>query len=226
MDPKTASGIMANEMLREKLRELEGRPAEFNAAIDQEIGLENRALGVERDTAERRVNELEELLRVARERLARAQVSSEDMSIERSKEGGQHSADRADSIGEVAPVTHIYNIHGPVGQLNVGDQQTVENIQSNLHAVGSQGGAEIAEALKALSEAAVRDQELDQATRTLVLDAIEEVSDGAKVPVGERRLPKIMRAISYVATTAGAAGAIGKAWSQYGAVVTEFFKHM
>lgn len=126
----------------------------------------------------------------------------------------------------VTHIHHTYNIQGNVAQLNVGDQQTVHNIQSNLEAVGARGDDALANALKALSETAVAAPDVDEDTRAQLLDAIEEVSDGARLPPEERRLPRIMRAIGYISTTAGAVMTLGKVWQEYGQVIIDHFHNL
>jgi translation elongation factor EF-1beta len=114
-----------------------------------------------------------------------------------------------------------YNISGPVAQMNVGDRQMVENIQSHLAGMDAQGQQQVAIGLKAISEAAVSDPELNAETRAEVLEAIEDVSEAAAALPAARRQGRVKRALEFPATTANAATALGRAWDQWRPVIEQ-----
>jgi hypothetical protein len=138
---------------------------------------------------------------------------------------GPRSSTRERDRSTTEPIVSHIDIQGSVGQLNVGERQTVVNIESNLTAMESQGDKALAEALRLLSEAAVGDRALDDEARAAVLDAIEEVSNATE-PSGARRVPRIKRAIEYIATAANAATALRKSWEEYGPVLAEYLQRL
>jgi len=110
-----------------------------------------------------------------------------------------------------------YNItFHTAGQVNI--DTTVNNIQSHIQSIGQHGDSEMASVLAQLTNAAMQSG-FDDHKLAQVLDALEDVSDGAKSNPTERKLPRITRAIEFIGSAASATTALGKVWTEYGHVV-------
>jgi hypothetical protein len=102
LDPMTASGLISNGMLRDKLRGLEHEPVLFMEAIDQEIGLENRALGLERDQFQRQTEELTAQVKALQNQLVTLSAVEEASVVKHSESDRVISSETA-AIEEVKP---------------------------------------------------------------------------------------------------------------------------
>lgn len=125
---------------------------------------------------------------------------------------------------ETAPSYITYRFSGPVGQLIAGEGQTVRNINSHIAAVVGQGQEAVGEALVKLSEAALSDPQLDDASRAQILESIEDLADAAESAPNERKSARIRGAIQVIGQVASVATQLGEVWNQWGPVITQHLR--
>lgn len=124
-----------------------------------------------------------------------------------------------------APSYITYDFRGGTfGQLIAGEGQRVNNINSHIAAVMGQGEPQVGAALQRLAEVTLSDPELDQQTRTEVLETIEDLAEAAEAQPEQRKTGRIKGAIAVIGSAAGAAAQLGEAWRQWGPVITDHLR--
>jgi hypothetical protein len=97
-----------------------------------------------------------------------------------------------DDKEELRSVTHYHINVATAGQLNV-NPDIVNNIQTQIEAIGNSGSAEIADAIKQLTEAVISTQEYDKTQRD---DLIADIEDLATELQASQQKPSRIRAFS------------------------------
>lgn len=115
------------------------------------------------------------------------------------------------------PVTVIAN------NSNVSVADTVNNIGTVIQAVADRGDAGVADALRALTAAIERDQELTQNLRAQLLDNVADVADAVAAPNEPRRRSRARAAMTAIATAAGASSELAQAVSTWQSVLGRLF---
>lgn len=111
-----------------------------------------------------------------------------------------------------------------IGLLNTGELEDVKSISVNITSLQNSGYAEVAEALKNLTEAVVNSQELSSEKQSEVLDQLTELSRWATLTAEQRAKPGVLKAVlGGLATTLGAAGGLAEVWSTWGPAIRAFF---
>lgn len=112
-----------------------------------------------------------------------------------------------------------------IGVLNTGEMKDIESISVSVTTLSSKGYAEVASALKALTESVVQSAELTSEARTDLLDNLEELSRQAALPENERSKPAVIKSILFgISTGLASAGGLAEVWSTWGPAISSFFR--
>src|SRR5262249_942142 len=79
-----------------------------------------------------------------------------------------------------------------IGMLNTGQLENVQSISVNVSTLADRGQAEVAEALKQVTEAVTASQEINSDNRDELLDYLEELSKQAALEPAQRAKPSII----------------------------------
>jgi hypothetical protein len=129
-------------------------------------------------------------------------------------------------IPQERPVkTEIFNIsNSTIALLNTGDMKNIDSIAINILELEQEGKNEFAYAIKNITEAVSKSDELVRETKTAVLEQLAEITNQARLPVEGRMKPGALKAvISTVATTLSAAGGLAAVWSTWGPSILALF---
>jgi hypothetical protein len=127
-------------------------------------------------------------------------------------------------LGAHTKVTNIHLINSQVGVLNSGQLQNVESIDVNLNQLQESGHADVAEAIRQLTQAVTESQEIQDEDKSTVLEQLEELSQQAVLAPDQRAKGGVLKAVATtVATILGAAGSLAEVWSTWGPVIRRFF---
>ena len=111
-----------------------------------------------------------------------------------------------------------------IGNLNLGEQKSIESISVNISNLEQTGNKEVAEAIRKLTEAVGSSDTLDEESRRTVIDQLEELSRQALLPENERAKTGVIKALlTGVAGTLAAAGSLAQVWSTWGTPIRVFF---
>lgn len=131
---------------------------------------------------------------------------------------------RSSSRGNTTYKTEIHLSNSTVGILNTGEIEDVQSISVNISTLAESGHAEMAKAIKELTEAVAASQELSADERAYVLENLEELSKQALLPPNERaKLGVIKSLASGVGASLSAAGGVAEVWSTWGGAIRAFF---
>src|ERR1035437_1350768 len=119
------------------------------------------------------------------------------------------------------PNVNIYG--GNFANLNLGEQ--IGTINATVNVIASQGtqGAELAAALRSLTESIGADPKLTDTLKKEALEAVETIADQANLPTEQRRPGVFKAALSYLPTVLSATVASIKIWETVHPVLTAFF---
>jgi ABC-type transporter Mla subunit MlaD len=99
----------------------------------------------------------------------------------------------------------------------------IKSIAVNIGKLNDSGLADVAAALKALTDAVAASDELIDETRSSALEQLETLSEQALLPENERMKPGILRAIgNALSSTLATAGGLAEVWSTWGPSVLAF----
>ncbi|MFE7595551.1 hypothetical protein [Streptomyces sp. NPDC057494] len=117
-------------------------------------------------------------------------------------------------------------IYGNVGALNsevnnsnLSVADTITSIDRTIEAVADHGHADIAAAIRALTEAVQQASELAEDQRAALLDSVADVADAAVAPDEPRRLNRARNAMDAITAAAGTSSQLAQAvdaWHQIG----------
>lgn len=120
--------------------------------------------------------------------------------------------------------TEIHLRDSTVGVLNTGEINNVQSISVNVSSIAEAGHAEMAKALKELTEAVAGSGELSADDRSYVLENLEELSNQAALPQNERAKSGIIKSVAAgVGGSLSAAGGLAEVWSTWGPVIRAYF---
>lgn len=120
--------------------------------------------------------------------------------------------------------TEIHLSNSTVGILNTGEIEDVQSISVNVSALAESGHAEMAKAIKELTEAVAASQELSVDERAYVLENLEELSKQALLPPNERAKSGVIKSlVTGVGASLSAAGGLAEVWSTWGEAIRTFF---
>ena len=106
-------------------------------------------------------------------------------------------------------VMHI--THSTIGLLNTGSIEDVRSISVNVSNLAHNGHADVADALKIVTETVASNTEISEKDKEYILDQIEEVSRQATLPFGQRAKSGVVKAIlEGLAASLGAAGGLAE----------------
>jgi hypothetical protein len=110
---------------------------------------------------------------------------------------------------------------GQLGVLNIGQ---IDNLSMHLINVAEAGHSRVAQGLKAIVEALVRNTEFSTVQKEEVLDQLEELTRQASLPAEQRARKGVIKTLlNSLTTTLGAAGNMAEVWGTWGDVIKEFF---
>lgn len=120
--------------------------------------------------------------------------------------------------------TNINISNSTVGVLNTGEIRNVESISTHISLLSESGNAQVAEALKQITQSVVQSEELTNVQRAEVLEQLEEVSKQAPLSP-EKRVPSgVLKAIlNGVATTLQSTANLAKIWTTWGPDISKYF---
>jgi hypothetical protein len=128
------------------------------------------------------------------------------------------------SRGNTTYKTEIHLSNSTVGILNTGEIEDVQSISVNVSTLAESGHAEMAKAIKELTEAVAASQELSADERAYVLENLEELSKQASLPSNERAKSGVIKSlIAGVGGSLSAAGGLAEVWSTWGTAIRGFF---
>jgi hypothetical protein len=131
---------------------------------------------------------------------------------------------RSSSRGNTTYKTEIHLSNSTVGILNTGEIEDVRSISVNVSTLAETGHAEMAKAIKELTEAVATNQELSAGERAYVLENLEELSRQALLPPDERAKSGVIKSlVSGVGASVSAAGGLAEVWSTWGEQIRTFF---
>lgn len=93
-------------------------------------------------------------------------------------------------------------------------------VEALIEAVAAPGDPDVVEALHRLTEALGEEAELAEGRRAEVAEVLQDLSDAAGTPAGERRPGRIHAEVELLGQVASTAPRFGRAWSTYGPVVS------
>ncbi len=131
---------------------------------------------------------------------------------------------RPSSSGNTTYITEIHLSNSPVGILNTGEIEDIQSISVNVSTLAESGHAELAKAIKELTEAVAASQELSADERAYVLENLEALSEQALLPPNERAKSGVIKSlVAGVGASLSAAGGLAEVWSTWGAAIRAFF---
>ena len=131
---------------------------------------------------------------------------------------------RPSSRGTITYKTEIHLRDSTIGVLNTGEIKDVQSISVNVATLAESGHAEMAKALKELTEAVAASHDLSADDRAYVLENLEELSRQAALPPNERTKSGVIKSIaSGVGASLSAAGGLAEVWSTWGSVIRAYF---
>lgn len=131
---------------------------------------------------------------------------------------------RPSSRGNTTYKTEIHLRDSTIGVLNTGEIKDVQSISVNVSTLAESGHAEMAKALKELTEAVAGSRELPADERAFVLENLEELSKQAALLPDERAKPGVIKSIvSGIGASLSAAGGLAEVWSTWGTVIRAYF---
>ncbi len=120
--------------------------------------------------------------------------------------------------------TEIHLSNSTIGILNTGEIEDVQSISVNVSTLAESGHAEIAKAIKELTEAVAANQNLPADDRAYLLENLEELSRQAALPPEQRAKSGVIKSlVSGLAGSLSAAGGLAEVWSTWGAPIRAFF---
>jgi hypothetical protein len=122
-----------------------------------------------------------------------------------------------------APMNYINIDRSVIGMLNTGSIQDVQSININVKSLLESGSAELARALKVLTEAVASSQELADTQRTELLDQLNLVSGEAALTAEGRKPGVIKPVLSALATGLNTVGSLAKIWAVTGDLICAHF---
>lgn len=113
------------------------------------------------------------------------------------------------------------NVSGSnIGAINTG---VVKRIDSNIVAMASGGGLDIAKSLKEITEAVANSQELSEGQKQEALELLNGISEEAVKPKEERKPGMVKTLAAGVATTVQSAAAVLEIWNKIQPHIGAFF---
>jgi len=131
---------------------------------------------------------------------------------------------RSSTRGATTYKTEIHLSNSTIGILNTGEIENVRSISVNVSTLAESGHAEIAKAIKELTETVAANQELPADERSYILENLEELSRQAALPPEERAKSGVIKSlVSGVGASLSAAGGLAEVWSTWGVPIRAFF---
>lgn len=111
-----------------------------------------------------------------------------------------------------------------VGVINTGKIETIESIYLNTSNLANTGHTELVIALRKVTEATNKSQELTQEQQSELLEQLEEIARQANTSPNKRAAPAVIKAVlSSIAMTIGTGGGLAEIWSTWGPAIKAFF---
>jgi hypothetical protein len=103
-----------------------------------------------------------------------------------------------------------------VGVLNTGQMQGIQQIDVNISKLDQTAKADVAEALRALTEAIVSDRQISVLQRSELVEQLHELSDQAPLPPDQRKTGVIRAVIAGLSSSLNAVSALATIWATWG----------
>ena len=120
-------------------------------------------------------------------------------------------------------LNHINIDRSIIGMLNTGSIQDVQQIDINVKTIAEAGQVDIANAIKALTEAVASSKDVSDQQRTEILDQLNLVSSEAAIPAPSRKTGIIKPVLTGLATGISAVGSLAKLWAMFGDTICSYF---
>jgi hypothetical protein len=142
--------------------------------------------------------------------------------VEKVNVAGQPSRSPSGRIAKYQTEIHLSN--STIGILNTGEIEDVQSISVNASSLTESGHAEMAKAIKELTEAVAANQELLVDQRAFVLQNLEELSRQALLPQNERLKSGVITSLlSGVGVSLNGVAGLAQIWSTWGTTIGKFF---
>ena len=116
------------------------------------------------------------------------------------------------------------NIAGSVGILSTGDMANIQSVSMSISSLQQAGEADLARALKAVSEAVLQTSEIAVTQRSEILENLDELGRQASLSPDRRMKPGVIKSlIGGISGAIGAAGAAASVWATWGGTILKFF---
>jgi len=100
----------------------------------------------------------------------------------------------------------------------------VGSISVSISALAAENNADVAQALKAVTEEVANSVDLSGPLRTETLDQLDEISRQAALPQSSRAPAGVIKSIlTGIGATLGSAGGLAGVWSTWGGSIRSFF---
>jgi hypothetical protein len=115
-------------------------------------------------------------------------------------------------------------ISGTVGIFNTGTMENIQSISTNIGKLEKNNETDVAKAFKALTEAVASSGELDDTTRSDLIEQLEELSNQATLSADKRVKTGVIKGMFVgLATGLSAAGGLAEVWSTWGPAISAYF---
>jgi hypothetical protein len=123
------------------------------------------------------------------------------------------------------PNASSFNFFGTanIAVLNAGQMGNVNSITQNIGDLLDKGNQGIAEAIKQVTEAVIKDTEISDQDRGEVLDMLDALSKQATLPPTEQKKGVIKSLLVGAGTALGTTAALAEIWGTWGSTITGFF---
>jgi hypothetical protein len=110
-----------------------------------------------------------------------------------------------------------------IGVLNTGQMQEIQQIDVNISKLDQRAEADVAEALKALTEAIVSNQDISVEQRSELVEQLHELSDQALLPPNQRKIGIVRAIVVGLSSSLNAVSGLATIWATWGATIRSSF---
>jgi hypothetical protein len=110
-----------------------------------------------------------------------------------------------------------------VGVLNTGQIQGIQRIDVNISKLDQTSKTDIAQALRALTEAIVSSQQISVEHRSELVEQLHELSDQALLPLNQRKTGVIRAIFTGLSSSLNTASTLATIWATWGETIRTFF---
>ena len=117
-------------------------------------------------------------------------------------------------------LNNIQVTNSEIGVLNTG---TIENVDSTVTVLKTEGNADLAAAITSLTEAVIKDNEITTNQKNQVLELLGSLSEEAVAPKEKRKLAVVRALLGELAGVLGGVATLTQAWEKTRAILQQVF---